>query len=109
MSDSYQAIYDAVRSRISNGDVGAAVSDAAFRQFDISWLTGQAQGVLSNIEIAYTRPHAVMRPNLFMDGNQWCAMYGQNIQDGVAGFGDSPVAAMQDFDANWIKAKEVTP
>jgi hypothetical protein len=37
-----------------------------------------------------------------MDGNQWCALYGDNLQDGVCGFGDSPAAAMQDFDMAWV-------
>ncbi|MER1644682.1 hypothetical protein KC875_08780 [Enterobacter hormaechei] len=27
MSDTYQAVYDAVRSRISNGDIGSAVEN----------------------------------------------------------------------------------
>lgn len=40
-----------------------------------------------------------LRPRLFIDGNQWCALYGENIQDGVAGFGDSPDEAARAFDA----------
>lgn len=46
-------------------------------------------------------PHVLMRPTLSLDGNKWCALYGDNLQDGVAGFGDSPELAMQDFDSNW--------
>ena len=42
-----------------------------------------------------------MRPTLSIDGNQWCALYGDNLQDGVAGFGDSPDAAMREFDKAW--------
>lgn len=49
----------------------------------------------------YERPSAVFRPRLSIDGNQWCALYGDNLQDGVAGFGDSPADAMWDFDRNW--------
>ena len=49
----------------------------------------------------YQRPSAVFRPSLSVDGNQWCALYGANLQDGVAGFGDSPADAMWDFDRNW--------
>lgn len=49
----------------------------------------------------YERPSAVFRPRLSVDGNQWCALYGDNLQDGVAGFGDSPADAMWDFDRNW--------
>lgn len=44
----------------------------------------------------------MLRPRLFIDGNQWCALYGDNLQDGVAGFGDSPDAAYSDFDSAWV-------
>lgn len=50
------------------------------------------------------RPCVLFRPALSVDGNQWCALYGANIQDGVAGFGDSPAAAMYEFDRNWHRA-----
>jgi len=52
-------------------------------------------------EAARIRPHVLMRPALTIDGNKWCALYGDNLQDGVAGFGDSPADAVADFDANW--------
>lgn len=48
-----------------------------------------------------TRPFIQMRPRLYIDGNQWCALYGENIQDGVAGFGDSPELAAWNFDKSW--------
>lgn len=46
-------------------------------------------------------PAAVYRPRMFIDGNQWCALYGDNLQDGVAGFGDSPAEAAHDFNRSW--------
>lgn len=49
----------------------------------------------------HARPSAVFKPRLSIDGNQWCALYGDNLQDGVAGFGDSPSDAMWDFDKAW--------
>jgi hypothetical protein len=49
----------------------------------------------------YERPSAIFKPRLSIDGNQWCALYGDNLQDGVAGFGESPADAMWDFDRNW--------
>jgi hypothetical protein len=52
----------------------------------------------------YMRPSVKMRPKLSIDGNQWCALYGDDLQSGVAGFGDSPNAAMYDFDTNWLKS-----
>jgi hypothetical protein len=31
---------------------------------------------------------------LFKDGNQWCALEGENLQEGTAGFGTSPSEAL---------------
>ena len=102
MGDSYQAIYDAVRSRISNCDIGNAV-ERVLQNADIGF---QFQRALQSIEAAgydMSRPSVLFRPKLSMDGNQWCALYGDNLQDGCAGFGDSPDKAMLAFDAEWAK------
>ena len=61
---------------------------------------------MAGVEWQYTaaqmqRPSVLYRPVLSVDGNQWCALYGDNLQDGVAGFGDSPSDAMADFDKAW--------
>jgi hypothetical protein len=50
----------------------------------------------------YARPSVVWKPRLCVDGNQWCALLGDNLQDGVSGFGDSPADAMWDFDKKWF-------
>lgn len=55
------------------------------------------------------RPSVLWRPSVSIDGNKWCALYGDNLQDGVAGFGDSPAAAMVDFDRNWFAALSHVP
>lgn len=47
------------------------------------------------------RPSILLRPKLFPDGNQWCALYGDNLQEGFAGFGDTPEKAMGDFDEKY--------
>src|SRR3954471_2387743 len=102
MSDSYQATYDAVRSRLSNCDVGAAIREAC--HLDGSFAI---EGIRQDFSIAANemqRPSVLYRPSISIDGNQWCALYGANLQDGVAGFGDSPSAAMIDFDQNWHTA-----
>lgn len=49
------------------------------------------------------RPHVLMKPSISIDGNMWCALYGENLQDGVAGFGKSPEEAMAAFDEEWKK------
>ena len=54
------------------------------------------------------RPSTRYRPRLFIDGNQWCALYGDNLQDGVAGFGYSPEAAYSAFDKAWTTELAVT-
>jgi hypothetical protein len=54
---------------------------------------------------AQIAPSLLWRPKLFVDGTQWCALYGDNLQDGVAGFGDTPDKAMRNFDPNWSEQK----
>jgi hypothetical protein len=49
----------------------------------------------------HKRPSAIFKPSLSIDGDMWCALCGENLQDGVAGFGKSPGLAMVDFDKNW--------
>jgi len=65
----------------------------------------EAVNVLANgfyaLGDALQRPSVVWRPRLYRDGDQWCALYGENLQDGCAGFGDTPEEAMAAFDAEW--------
>jgi hypothetical protein len=46
-------------------------------------------------------PHVLMRVRVFPDGDQWCALYGEDLQMGVAGFGKTPENACANFDHNW--------
>lgn len=52
------------------------------------------------------RPFTRMLPSgqlkFSIDGNQWCVLLGENLQDGVAGFGSSPEEASRDFDREWL-------
>jgi hypothetical protein len=111
MSDSYQAIYDAVRSRISNGDIGNAVENVA-RGLNIGHYFEMSMRSVQQAASEYERPCAVFRPALSRDGDKWCALYGLNLEEGVAGFGDTPSKAMWDFDVQWHNqwlAKNETP
>lgn len=101
MSDTYQAVYDAVRSRISNGDIGSAVREVAFQTIDFSHARQMLQQEIATVGYEMARPSAIFRPALSIDGNKWCALYGENLQDGVAGFGDSPDEACTAFDKAW--------
>ena len=55
------------------------------------------------------RSHFLSRPSVMLglvpikDGNQWCVLYGEDLQVGIAGFGNSPQKAMEDFDKDWVK------
>ncbi|GAB4059141.1 hypothetical protein [Uliginosibacterium sediminicola] len=62
-----------------------------------------AKECISQAASEYMRPSVIYKPKLSIDGNKWCALYGNNLQEGVAGFGDSPMLAMCDFDDNWHK------
>lgn len=54
------------------------------------------------------RPSYIYRPSLSLDGNKWCALFGENLQSGVAGFGASPAEAYLDFDRAWHAEKMET-
>lgn len=45
---------------------------------------------------------SLLKPSIFVEGNQWCVLYGDD-RTGVAGFGDSPHAAVLDFNSAWYK------
>jgi len=46
---------------------------------------------------------SMLKPSLQRHGNQWCVLYGEDLQSGVAGFGDSPHQAVMDFNLQWYK------
>ena len=103
MSDSYQAIYDAVRSRVHGCSVGDAMESVLRECF------GNAHHLMASVAQEYEfaayeqqRPSAVFKPKIYKDGNQWCALLGDDLQSGVYGFGDSPDLAARDFDKHWI-------
>ena len=102
--DSYQAIYDAVRSKISGGNIADAVQ-AAIRDANIShyfMLAGQALGHAAD---DMQRPSVLYRPNVAIDGNKYSVLYGANLMEGCSGYGDTLAEAMADFDKNWTGHK----
>lgn len=105
--DSYQPIYDAVRSRISSCNIGQIVDDACRSAFDLGMTRQilQEQFCASAMEMA--RPSVLFKPTLMADGDKWCALLGDDLQVGVAGFGDTPAEAMIAFDQAFYK--EQTP
>ena len=65
----------------------------------------RAANAAESTEFERCRPFMLLGPRVFPDGNQWCALYGENLQEGVAGFGDTPAKASVDFDIQWLNAK----
>ena len=108
--DTYQAVYDAVRSRMGTFDA-AGLQDRIVQSFDFSHAAALIQQGFQIAAYEQARPCVLYRPSVSIDGDQWCALYGDNLQGGVAGFGKSPALAMTDFDKNWDAALniEVTP
>lgn len=86
-----------------------AIYDAAMQRLDISWLGAQAQNAISAVEMEYTRPSVMFKPKLTIDGNSYCALYGEDIMSGCAGFGATADAAMRDFDRNWQSSTAPKP
>ena len=43
----------------------------------------------------------LLKPKLAKDGDQWCVLYGDNLQIGIAGFGDTPHLAILDWNKQW--------
>jgi len=75
----------------------------AVTQAGYSWQ--MAAGMAESVVIEQKRPFMLLKPKLFPEGNQWCALYGENLQDGVCAFGDTPDAASKQFDIEWLNAK----
>ena len=48
------------------------------------------------------QPHVYMRPRIFLDGNSWCCLYGEDLQIGVCAFGNTPQQAARNFDLVWL-------
>lgn len=100
MSDTYQAVYDAVRSKISSGNIGDAVQ-SVLRDCNLSHYAEMAMRTAQEAAYEQMRPSVVYKPKITKDGDQWCALLGDNLQEGVAGFGDTPNKACYAFDAAW--------
>jgi hypothetical protein len=70
---------------------------------DKNKLLMEAEVALSKLRLLQERPSVRLQPNLRLDGNQWCTYLGDSSEDGVVGYGDTPEAAMLDFDRAWLR------
>ena len=44
---------------------------------------------------------SILNPSIRKDGDKWCVLYGNNLQDGIYGFGDTPYEAILEFNKAW--------
>lgn len=66
------------------------------------------QSAFNAIEFMFARPSVAFRPRFGMDGDHYFFLLGEDLQNGVAGFGKTPEAAAQAFDDAWY-GRKVTP
>jgi hypothetical protein len=87
-----------------NREIYGAVQ-SAIRDMNLSFYVEQAMREFQMAGYEQQRPSVLMRPKIAPDGNLWCAFYGDDLQSGVCGYGDTPAQAMYDFDKNWNTQK----
>lgn len=47
-------------------------------------------------------PSAVRRPAVFCKSGTWIALLGDNLEEGIIGYGDTIEAALRSFDARYL-------
>ena len=52
---------------------------------------------------------SMLKPSIQIDGNQWCVLYGKDLQSGIAGFGETPYKAVLDWNKEWNKSLPEPP
>lgn len=92
MSDAYRAIYDAANLQLGG----------------LSYLHHHIQQEVYSVSNAMQAPHVLMRPKIYPDQGSWFALYDDDLQSGVCGFGDTPEKACAAFDKAWFGTPTVT-
>lgn len=59
------------------------------RRYDMGYATGRQEGFAAGF--------AQVGVKVTKDGDQWCALVGETLQDGIAGFGLTPSGALMDL------------
>ena len=58
--------------------------------------------MFQEVVIEAQRPCVIFKPRLYLDGDKYCALLGDDIMSGCVGFGSSPAEAMTAFDKAFI-------
>ena len=64
----------------------------------------EALGHMDNYYIEKNTPFVIYKAKVFQDGDQFCALLGDNIQEGICAFGDTPAQAVSNFNIVWYKS-----
>ena len=76
------------------------MNDSEMRE--ISWIDQVGQSRLNAaVEMEEMALFALLKPDLYKDGNHWCVLYGEDIQSGICGFGLTPRKAIWSFNKAW--------
>lgn len=59
----------------------------------------QQEFTLSVLDEDLLKIVTAFKPKITLDGNQWCCLYGKNLQEGIAGFGENPMNAVYN---SWV-------
>lgn len=61
------------------------------------------------VELQEYNLFSLLKPKIFIDGNHWCVLYGDDLQAGLAGFGETPYLAILDFNKSFYRTLKPTP
>ena len=62
--------------------------EGLLNKYDSNMLFIEAQAVVC--ETSEYNLFSMLKPKIYQDGNEWCVLYGEDIQAGICGFGKSP-------------------
>lgn len=64
-----------------------------------AWQVGESARVFfERLESYHATWASALKPTLSKDGDMWCALHGDDLQVGIAGFGPTPAHALLAFD-----------
>jgi len=65
-------------------------------------LLNELNQIAANERLEYNL-FAILKPKIGIDGNQYFVLYGEDLQSGTAGFGDTLYLAILDFNKSFNK------
>ncbi len=100
--ETFDPIYQAVRSKISHCDIESVIQQA-ISNANLEWHVSQCRSTIESVAYEYQRPCVLFRvePNNLFDEVKQCRYWSARYGD-VIGVGQSASGAMYDFDRKWL-------